>query len=163
MVSSRLGAFLLGCSWLLALPAQAREYDDVIASGYVRIGLYRDFPPYSYLDRGEPAGGGGAGGGGGGGGGAVSGDDATAVQSLRGVGAGLLGCRLGADLALEFFDPAHGFLVGQTVERAGQAVHAGDGGTGAALGQCVGTGVELNGVNQVAVAGEYRVDRERVA
>ncbi|UTW13422.1 substrate-binding periplasmic protein [Marinobacterium rhizophilum] len=56
MWSSRLGAFLLGCACLLAPPAQAREYDDVIASGYVRIGLYRDFPPYSYLDRGEPAG-----------------------------------------------------------------------------------------------------------
>jgi ABC-type amino acid transport substrate-binding protein len=56
MLSNRLSAFLLGCVCLLALPAQAREYDDVIASGYVRIGLYRDFPPYSYLDNGAPAG-----------------------------------------------------------------------------------------------------------
>jgi ABC-type amino acid transport substrate-binding protein len=40
--------------WLLALclliggQAQARLYDDVVASGYVRIGVYRDFPPYSW-------------------------------------------------------------------------------------------------------------------
>ncbi|MFC6672966.1 substrate-binding periplasmic protein [Marinobacterium aestuariivivens] len=42
--------------WLLALPVQARYYDDVIASGYIRIGLYRDFPPYSWLQDGEPRG-----------------------------------------------------------------------------------------------------------
>ncbi len=41
---------------LLALPAQARYYDDVIDSGYIRIGLYRDFPPYSWLENGEPRG-----------------------------------------------------------------------------------------------------------
>lgn len=56
MLSNRLSAFLLGCVCLLAQPAQAREYDDVIASGYVRIGLYRDFPPYSYIENGVPAG-----------------------------------------------------------------------------------------------------------
>ncbi|ANG63235.1 amino acid ABC transporter substrate-binding protein [Marinobacterium aestuarii] len=56
MWSNRLNAFVLGCVCLLALPAQAREYDDVIASGYVRIGLYRNFSPYSYLDKGVPAG-----------------------------------------------------------------------------------------------------------
>lgn len=36
--------------------AQARYYDDVIASGYIRIGIYNDFPPYSYLEDGEAAG-----------------------------------------------------------------------------------------------------------
>ncbi len=56
MLSNSLGVFLLGCVCLLAQPAEAREYDDVIASGYVRIGLYRNFPPYSYLDNGVPAG-----------------------------------------------------------------------------------------------------------
>nr|WP_067290302.1 transporter substrate-binding domain-containing protein [Marinobacterium profundum] len=56
MLRNRLSAFLLGCVCLLALPAQAREYDDVIASGYIRIGLYQNFPPYSYLDKGTPAG-----------------------------------------------------------------------------------------------------------
>lgn len=56
MLSNRLNAVLLGCICLLVQPAQAREYDDVIASGYVRIGLYRDFPPYSYVENGVPAG-----------------------------------------------------------------------------------------------------------
>lgn len=42
--------------WWPAAPAQARYYDDVIASGYIRIGLYRDFPPYSWLENGEPRG-----------------------------------------------------------------------------------------------------------
>lgn len=36
--------------------AQARYYDDVIASGYINIGVYRDFPPYSFEQNGEPAG-----------------------------------------------------------------------------------------------------------
>ncbi len=56
MLSNKLSAILLGCVWLLALPAQARNFDDVIASGYIRIGLYKDFPPYSYMSNGEPAG-----------------------------------------------------------------------------------------------------------
>jgi len=29
---------------------QARSYDDVIASGVIYIGAYRDFPPYSYME-----------------------------------------------------------------------------------------------------------------
>lgn len=36
--------------------AQARSYDDVIDSGYIRIGVYRDFPPYSFMQKGQPAG-----------------------------------------------------------------------------------------------------------
>jgi ABC-type amino acid transport substrate-binding protein len=36
--------------------AQARYYDDVIASGYISIGVYRNFPPYSFEQNGEPAG-----------------------------------------------------------------------------------------------------------
>ncbi|WP_417225584.1 substrate-binding periplasmic protein [Amphritea sp.] len=37
--------------------AQARYFDDVIASGVIYIGAYKDFPPYSFLDeQGEPAG-----------------------------------------------------------------------------------------------------------
>ncbi|WP_036234389.1 substrate-binding periplasmic protein [Marinobacterium litorale] len=35
---------------LIGGPSQARVYDDVIASGFVRIGAYRDFPPYSYME-----------------------------------------------------------------------------------------------------------------
>lgn len=38
------------------IAAQARLFDDVIASGYVRIGLYRDFPPYSYEESGKAKG-----------------------------------------------------------------------------------------------------------
>lgn len=33
-----------------------RTYDIVVESGYLNVGLYRDFPPYSYLENGEPAG-----------------------------------------------------------------------------------------------------------
>lgn len=36
--------------------AQARYYDDVIASGVVYIGAYRDFPPYSFEADGKPQG-----------------------------------------------------------------------------------------------------------
>jgi len=50
-------------SWVVVLmvfafsPTMARKYDEVIESGYVLIGIYRDFPPYSYLDsKGQPAG-----------------------------------------------------------------------------------------------------------
>lgn len=34
----------------------ARYYDDVIDSGYIRIGTYRDFPPYSFEQDNQPAG-----------------------------------------------------------------------------------------------------------
>lgn len=36
--------------------AQARYYDVVIESGFIRVGVYKDFPPYSYIENGEPAG-----------------------------------------------------------------------------------------------------------
>ncbi|RVU31143.1 substrate-binding periplasmic protein [Neptunomonas marina] len=36
--------------------AFARYYDDVIDSGYIKVGFYRDFPPYSYLEDGQPKG-----------------------------------------------------------------------------------------------------------
>ncbi|MBY4675855.1 transporter substrate-binding domain-containing protein [Marinobacterium sp. CAU 1594] len=48
-------AFLVACL-VFAGQAQARYYDDVIASGTLRIGVYRDFPPYSFLRDGQPAG-----------------------------------------------------------------------------------------------------------
>ncbi|MFY0677015.1 MAG: transporter substrate-binding domain-containing protein [Neptuniibacter sp.] len=47
---------LFTCASLLSSLAQARYYDDVIDSGYIRIGVYRDFPPYSFMQNGEPAG-----------------------------------------------------------------------------------------------------------
>ncbi|MBV0931867.1 transporter substrate-binding domain-containing protein [Marinobacterium weihaiense] len=36
--------------------AFARLYDDVMASGYIRMGIYQDFPPYSFMQDGQPAG-----------------------------------------------------------------------------------------------------------
>ncbi|GAA0785349.1 substrate-binding periplasmic protein [Marinobacterium sediminicola] len=36
--------------------AFARLYDDVMASGYIRIGVYKDFPPYSFVKDGNPSG-----------------------------------------------------------------------------------------------------------
>lgn len=44
------------CASLLSSLAQARYYDDVMSSGYIKIGVYRDFPPYSFMQEGEPAG-----------------------------------------------------------------------------------------------------------
>lgn len=41
---------------LASLDAHARKYDDVIESGFIRIAVYRNFPPYSYRDQGKPAG-----------------------------------------------------------------------------------------------------------
>ncbi|WP_305856807.1 substrate-binding periplasmic protein [Balneatrix alpica] len=53
----------LGWGWLSLLLSglspglMAREYDHVIASGHIYIGLYRDFPPYSFVDeQGQPRG-----------------------------------------------------------------------------------------------------------
>ncbi|OPX55637.1 hypothetical protein BTE48_07945 [Oceanospirillum multiglobuliferum] len=33
-----------------AMPALARSYDDVVASKFIEIAVYKDFPPYSYRD-----------------------------------------------------------------------------------------------------------------
>lgn len=33
-----------------------RSYDVVVESGYLNVGLYRDYPPYSYVENGEPEG-----------------------------------------------------------------------------------------------------------
>lgn len=57
MLMNNLNALiLLCCACLVPGQAFARLYDDVIASGYLRVGVYRDFPPYSYLKDGKPAG-----------------------------------------------------------------------------------------------------------
>jgi ABC-type amino acid transport substrate-binding protein len=47
---------LLTCASLHSSLAQARYYDDVIDSGYIKVGFYRDFPPYSFIKDGKPAG-----------------------------------------------------------------------------------------------------------
>jgi len=49
-----LGGLLLAV--LAASTVHAREYDDVIKSQYIEFAVYRDFPPYSYLKEGAPAG-----------------------------------------------------------------------------------------------------------
>lgn len=47
---------------LVCLPAQAlnithiREYDEIIESGVLRVALYQDFPPYSFMDGDIPRG-----------------------------------------------------------------------------------------------------------
>lgn len=46
--------FLL-CS-LLATNCLARSYEDILESGQMTIAVYNNFPPYSYLKGGEPAG-----------------------------------------------------------------------------------------------------------
>ncbi len=40
----------------VALQVQARTYDDIMATGYISIAVYRDFPPYSYRENGKPTG-----------------------------------------------------------------------------------------------------------
>jgi len=40
----------------LSSMVQARVYDEVIESGYIEIAVYNNFPPYSFLDEGEPRG-----------------------------------------------------------------------------------------------------------
>lgn len=49
-------AILVLCASLLSSLAYGRYYDDVIDSGYIRIGFYKDFPPYSFMRNGQPAG-----------------------------------------------------------------------------------------------------------
>ncbi|MBP0048718.1 transporter substrate-binding domain-containing protein [Marinobacterium sp. AK62] len=46
----------LAMSLLACEQAFARLHDDVMASGYIRIGVYKNFPPYSFMQEGEAAG-----------------------------------------------------------------------------------------------------------
>ncbi len=65
-VVSRILALLLVCQFALAQevddgdpllnrPAD-RTYDLILASGYLKVGLYENFPPYSWQEEGEPRG-----------------------------------------------------------------------------------------------------------
>lgn len=56
MLSSKLTAFLLSICLVFSGQVHARAYDDVIASGYLTVGVYHDFPPYSYLVDDQPKG-----------------------------------------------------------------------------------------------------------
>lgn len=46
---------LIICS-LVVTPALAKSYEDIIEQGLMTIAVYNNFPPYSYLRNGEPAG-----------------------------------------------------------------------------------------------------------
>ncbi|WP_376747816.1 MULTISPECIES: substrate-binding periplasmic protein [Pseudomonas] len=56
MIAMRL--LLLLC-WLLCLPmaqAQVRPFDDILASGVLKVAVYENFPPYSFQQDGQPRG-----------------------------------------------------------------------------------------------------------
>jgi ABC-type amino acid transport substrate-binding protein len=55
-LSSKLSVFLMGVCLVLSGQVLARSYDNVIESGHLIVGVYRDFPPYSYLVDDEPKG-----------------------------------------------------------------------------------------------------------
>ncbi|TNF02621.1 MAG: transporter substrate-binding domain-containing protein [Gammaproteobacteria bacterium] len=52
-MKSLLAAFLLLCG---VVSVEARSLEDILETGFLRIAVYRDFPPYSYLEEGAPAG-----------------------------------------------------------------------------------------------------------
>jgi polar amino acid transport system substrate-binding protein len=50
-------SFVVALSLLcLGQVAHARTYDEVIDSGYIEIAVYNDFPPYSFMQDGQPTG-----------------------------------------------------------------------------------------------------------
>jgi ABC-type amino acid transport substrate-binding protein len=58
-----LASFILALLWAFPAAAQGlldrpseRPYDVVIESGFLKVGTYESFPPYSYMKDGEPAG-----------------------------------------------------------------------------------------------------------
>jgi polar amino acid transport system substrate-binding protein len=51
-----LHALCLLLAFAIASTAHARKYDDVIKSQFIEFAVYRDFPPYSFLKDGQPAG-----------------------------------------------------------------------------------------------------------
>lgn len=55
-MNSKLSAYLLLFSLIFTGQAEARIYDDMVASGVMKVAFYRDFPPYSFLQGGESAG-----------------------------------------------------------------------------------------------------------
>ncbi|MGH8355834.1 MAG: substrate-binding periplasmic protein, partial [Pseudomonas sp.] len=52
--------FALGLCWLLLgwaqAQAQVRPYDEIVASGVLKVALYENFPPYSFQQDGQPRG-----------------------------------------------------------------------------------------------------------
>jgi len=51
-----LHALCLVMAFAIANTAHARKHDDVIKSQYIEFAVYRDFPPYSFIKDGQPAG-----------------------------------------------------------------------------------------------------------
>ena len=49
---------LLCALWLCCVQSQvqARTYDDMLASGVLKVAVYENFPPYSFLQNGEARG-----------------------------------------------------------------------------------------------------------
>ncbi len=47
---------IAGLFGLLSHQAQARSYDDVMADGSLLVAVYRDFPPYAYIEDDQPKG-----------------------------------------------------------------------------------------------------------
>lgn len=56
MKINNLVSFSVALGLTMSGPVLARAYDDVIDSGYLTVGVYRDFPPFSYLKDDQPAG-----------------------------------------------------------------------------------------------------------
>jgi ABC-type amino acid transport substrate-binding protein len=49
-------AAAVGTGFVAAKAVQARPLDDITDTGYIRIAVYRDFPPFSFVRHGRPAG-----------------------------------------------------------------------------------------------------------
>lgn len=56
MLRNKLSLVLISICLAFSGQIHARAYDDVIASGYLIVGVYHDFPPYSYLVDDQPKG-----------------------------------------------------------------------------------------------------------
>ncbi|KJH82491.1 amino acid ABC transporter substrate-binding protein [Stutzerimonas stutzeri] len=46
----------LWCALAQAGVTKVRAYDDIIASGVLKVAMYENFPPYSFMDNGKPSG-----------------------------------------------------------------------------------------------------------
>jgi ABC-type amino acid transport substrate-binding protein len=53
---NKLTAWLVCATLAFVGQAQSRSFDDVVSSGELIVGAYRDFPPFSYQQDGQPAG-----------------------------------------------------------------------------------------------------------
>lgn len=47
---------LMVCTWVLADVVKVRAFDDIIDSGVLKVAMYENFPPYSFLVDGKPRG-----------------------------------------------------------------------------------------------------------